>query len=344
MNLKQMATIALAAALGMATSSCTKMMGGLRRDFDDRIDVPPYEPTYGGQARESGFLDTPGHADRSPASAESQRDPVQAMWATPENYQPTVQREAPLQNVPPNSDQIADFLPTTQRQYTLGHRATKKDFRDDNPNEGSLWASSGQTNYFFVKNKIKGVGDVITVQAEDDVVKNTVAEIKKTLSNDEILNEIKEAQKRIDAEHKAKIEAQIAELTKTPAATPAAGQAASGEKAPAATAEAKPSNPEQDEKIAKQIKELRDQQPRKAQWADIDVSSAVSIKAGDTLMGEVIERFNNGNYKIRATKKIPFRDGHRLVSVVGVAKPGDISEDDKVNSGKLYEYQLKTFR
>jgi flagellar basal body L-ring protein FlgH len=332
--------IAMCLVVVSALAGCAKMVGGLRKDFDDRIDVPPYEPTYGGQARDAGFLDTPGHSDRSPASTGSTRDPVQAMWATPENYQPTPNREMGAGG-PPSSDQYADFMPATQRQYSLGHRATKNDFRDDNQNEGSLWASSGQTNYFFVKNKIKAVGDVVTVNAEEDIVKNAVAEIKKTLSNDEIMNEIKEAQKRIDAEHSAKIEAQIAALSKPAEKT-------ADPKTPVAVdakaTESKPATTEPDEAIAKQIKALREQTPRKATWSDIDVSGAVAIKPGDAMMGEVIERFPNGNYKIRATKKVPFRENHRLVSIVGVVKPGDLTEDDRVNSGKLYEYQLKTFR
>ena len=151
----------------------------------------------------------------------------------------------------------------------------------------------------------------------------------------------------MDAEHKTKIEAEIAALTKATqpaqASQPVAQAQTPGpaEKAPeTATAESKAKAEQED----KQVKALRESVARKALWTDIDIASAVTIKPGETMMGEIIERFPNGNYKIRATKKVPYRDGHRVVSVVGIAKNGDISEDDKINSGKLYEYQLKAFR
>jgi hypothetical protein len=67
------------------------------------------------------------------------------------------------------------------------------------------------------------------------------------------------------------------------------------------------------------------------------------LKVGDTLIGEIIERFPNGNYRIRAVKKIAYKNGaQRSVSVVGIVKNSDISdENDGVHSGRLYEHRVE---
>jgi flagellar basal body L-ring protein FlgH len=79
--------------------------------------------------------------------------------------------------------------------------------------------------------------------------------------------------------------------------------------------------------------------------ADVDVGKSLEVKATDVLMGEIIERYPNGNYKIRATKKVPYKGGApRMVTVTGVVKGTDISEEDMVGSGKLYEYRVDVAR
>jgi flagellar basal body L-ring protein FlgH len=62
-------------------------------------------------------------------------------------------------------------------------------------------------------------------------------------------------------------------------------------------------------------------------------------------MAEIIERYPNGNYKIRGTKRVLYKNGTpRLVNLVGVVRGSDIAEDDTVPSGKLYEYRLEAVR
>jgi flagellar basal body L-ring protein FlgH len=61
-------------------------------------------------------------------------------------------------------------------------------------------------------------------------------------------------------------------------------------------------------------------------------------------MTEIVERYPNGNYKIRGTRRIPYRTGYRMLSMVGIVKGSDISDDDSVVSGKLYEYRLEVIR
>jgi hypothetical protein len=79
--------------------------------------------------------------------------------------------------------------------------------------------------------------------------------------------------------------------------------------------------------------------------ADIDIAKAVEVKPGDSLMAEIVERYPNGNYKIRGAKRLMYRNGApRLVNFMAIAKNTDIGEDDIVASGKLYEYRLETLR
>ncbi|MGZ3689354.1 MAG: hypothetical protein ACXVBW_13710, partial [Bdellovibrionota bacterium] len=78
---------------------------------------------------------------------------------------------------------------------------------------------------------------------------------------------------------------------------------------------------------------------------DIDIGKLIEIKPGETMLSEIVERFPNGNYKIRGTKKIPYKNGPpRVVSVVAIAKGSDITEEDVIPSGKLYEYRVESVR
>jgi hypothetical protein len=82
-----------------------------------------------------------------------------------------------------------------------------------------------------------------------------------------------------------------------------------------------------------------------AKVTDVDVGKSLALKTGDPLMAEIVERYPNGNYKVRATKRIPYKGGPpRFVNLVGVVKGSDIADDDTVPSGKLYEYRIEASR
>ena len=79
--------------------------------------------------------------------------------------------------------------------------------------------------------------------------------------------------------------------------------------------------------------------------ADIDVSKSLDLKGGDPIMAEVLERYPNGNYKIRGSKRISYKGGPpRYVTLTAIARGADIGEDDVITSGKLYEYRLESVR
>jgi len=75
----------------------------------------------------------------------------------------------------------------------------------------------------------------------------------------------------------------------------------------------------------------------------VDVSSVVGVKAGDSILAEIVERYPNGNYKIRGSKRVPYRNTTKLMTLVGIVRGNDLG-DEKVPSGKIYEYRLQVVR
>jgi hypothetical protein len=76
----------------------------------------------------------------------------------------------------------------------------------------------------------------------------------------------------------------------------------------------------------------------------VNLASLISLKPGDSMMAEILERYPNGNYKIRASKVIQYRNTKRMIRVLGIVRSSDISDDDIVSSGKLYEYRVQVYR
>jgi flagellar basal body L-ring protein FlgH len=327
--------ILMIVAFGFALGGCSQLMGNLRHDFDD--EQASAGPTQGGQWPERGFLsedapETPGayrymsvgHSERGIASeggASAEQPWVsddQVASNRREMYRGDGAPEPSFQNSP-------NMNPPTKRLYRNGNRATRADFVDDSQNEGSLWASDGQTNYYFTKNKVRGVGDILSIKMDQALIRDLGTEIKRTLTPNEKDMELALAQERIRQKYTG---GQDASATQTAANGGAPGaQAAApgaGDRAPAAVP-------------GKDIPE--------ATPADIDVTKSLDVKEGDPIMAEIVERYPNGNYKIRGTKRIQYKAGTpRLLTLVGVARGSDIGEDDSINAGKLYEYRLEAFR
>jgi flagellar L-ring protein precursor FlgH len=333
----------------LALSGCAQLMGALRRDLDDGDAYSSAPPTTGGRWAERGFLseDMPeggsvgdryvGHSERNPASGSYGRGAGGRSWVNSDNEDANrrdmARGESGDDDAGPNANSTPNMDPGTRRQYKNGMRATRADFVDESQNEGSLWASDGQTNYYFTKNKIRGVGDIITINVEQDLVRDVGLEARRTLTSRERDYELNAAQARLqakamglpspDGDSKDQVASAAAAPARAPAAAPGTPGAAANGQAPAASEVAVP----------------------QATSADVDVSKSLGLKAGDTMMGEIVERYPNGNYKVRATKKVPYKGGApRLVTMVGVVKGSDIGEDDTVPSGKLYEYRIDAAR
>ena len=308
-------------------SGCAQVLSTLRRDLENDDAFAESEPTVGGRWAGSGML-ARDNSERNPASGSPGSKPDSRSWISP-NRADANRRDAARnteneeEEAGPNSDRNPTVEPSVRRQYKNGMRATRSDFLDESQNEGSLWASDGQTNYYFTKNKIRGVGDIISITVENDLLRDIATESKRTLSPREREYELLAAQERLRLK--------AAGITGDEKKDAVASSSAAPYRAPAGVA------PAGTEKPAADIPE--------ATYADVDVGKSLEIKQSDVMMGEIIERYPNGNYKVRATKRVPYKGGTpRFVSLIGVVKGSDISEEDVVSSGKLYEYRVEANR
>lgn len=331
--MKRNSTAAVWTLAVVAITTACGSLGNLRRDIDE--EDPYAQPTVGGAWTERGLLEDP--SGRTPASGGPGRDPGGRSWVGADDdmsngrdrYRKWNDEEDPdaaeeAAELGPSYSRNPALPPGVNRLYKNGTRATRSDFLDESQNEGSLWASDGQTNYYFTKNKIRGVGDIVTVNIEADFLKDSNSEIARTLSPNERELELESAQERLamKAMGIGPDGKEAKDSVTSSAAAPARGPAGAGEKSKSA---AKVDIP-------------------KATNADIDVSKNMDLKAGDTMMAEIAERYPNGNYKIRGTKRVRYRNGFRILNMVGVVRGSDIGEDDVVPSGKLYEYRLEALR
>lgn len=329
--MKKRTFIPALAGVFLMLTGCADLLSSLRRDTD-AADWD--QPTSGGMWAERGLLNDDG-SGRNPASDAPRGYDGQAPrdWVSPgqdeasqvDRYQGTGSSSfGTTYSGNPN------MPPTTRRMYKQGSRATRSDFVDEGTGEGSLWASDGQTNYYFTKNKIRGVGDIVSVLIETGILKDIHVEVARTLSQPEREIEIAAAQERFQ---KA---ASNTDRTPSSASSPnrpaASGPSnpTSGDAAPGANMNTFAGNAEVS--------------VRKATDADIDVGPAVELKEQDVIMAEIIERYPNGNYKLRGTKRVRYRAGTRLLTLLGVARSVDITEADTIGSGKLYEYRLEVIR
>ena len=77
---------------------------------------------------------------------------------------------------------------------------------------------------------------------------------------------------------------------------------------------------------------------------DIQIYRNMTLETGEKMLGEVVERYQNGNYKVRAVKRFPYRGKMRLATLIGVILPKDIDENNMIKSGNFYEYRVNVFR
>ncbi len=224
-------------ALFVSASGCSKLLGQLRADLDDypeeQAAAPANEPTIGGKWSEKGQLSAdssvdpsyyernqyPAHAERGPASAggPGKSPEQQSSWVSADQADAARRdryRFADGEALAPTAGLQANVAPTVRRQYKNGDRATKDDFIDDGnvKGTGSLWASDGQTNYFFTKNKIRGPGDIVNLTLEPAIVGDIVTESKRTLSVPEMERELAVIQERINAQYLPLIQKAEADL------------------------------------------------------------------------------------------------------------------------------------
>ncbi len=198
-------------------------------------------------------------------------------------------------------------------------RFKKTDFYDDSPHDGSLWSNDLDENYFFTKGKSRGLGDIVSIKAEDSFIKQIAEEIKKTLTP---------------------LEQEI-EMALYMKANPPGAVGVKDEKNPQAGADRNMASLTEEDLSANGAFQMRERMLKASQWANVDLTKSIGLQNNEEIRAEVIDRFKNGNYKVRAVKRVMYRGTSKLISIVGVAPANDFDEKDAIASGKLYEYRLK---
>jgi hypothetical protein len=292
--------------------SCSTMFSGERKDFRDRFNDAEEGATTGGRFTEGNWIrETEGNVPMGHLENPSSRIPSQKGKFN-EGEKPGLTNGSAEPGVSLASADDFNQNPALAKRMKPGKRSTKDDFLDSSQGDGSLWTSDGQTNYYLTKNKVKTTGDLLTVTADDEFVKMVSLELKRNLTPDEKNFEMNYAENQAAAKLAVGKEAEAAAA-----------------RAPASADETKKEDAEKKDALA---------------WADIDLGKYIQFKSGDPVMAEVVDRYPNGNYKIRGVKKVRYRNSLRYMNFVGIAKHGDIADDDTISAGKLYEYRLEAMR
>ncbi|MBI3558484.1 MAG: flagellar basal body L-ring protein FlgH [Deltaproteobacteria bacterium] len=73
-------------------------------------------------------------------------------------------------------------------------------------------------------------------------------------------------------------------------------------------------------------------------------ADAGDAAASDLLTAEVLERYPNGNVRLRGIKRVPFKRQVRNIEVVAIVKGADISETDVVKSSKFFDQHVELYK
>lgn len=204
------------------------------------------------------------------------------------------------------------YAPQT-RSFSRGDRATRADFLDNAPGDGSLWANGNDANHFFTKGKVRSPGDIVSVKLDETFIRQVAEEVKKTLNPAEQAVELA-------------LHLRNNELTKDDQDLKAYRNVAS------------------DDLRSEEAQAVKSRMEKAVRWSQVDLSKALAMNPNEEMRAEIIDRFQNGNFKIRATKRVLYRGHSKMVSLVAVAPAADLDDKDMIPSGKLYEYHIRVAR
>lgn len=84
-------------------------------------------------------------------------------------------------------------------------------------------------------------------------------------------------------------------------------------------------------------------EPGKAPGATGAPSAGAEPGSSDIMTAEVLERYPNGNLRIRGLKRVPFKRRVRDIQVLSIVKSADVDERDTVKSSKFFEQRVDLF-
>lgn len=295
--MKKMIAVLMVLSVLPACSTFRNGIGGGESEDYNKLTYGDHNQGWGARTP----VETPMYRGASGASKQDSRELA------------SVSDEA--EELDPSDNQDSEKIETNRGiasagKYTHGDRATREDFIDHAPGDGSLWAGENDSNYFYSKNKVRAMGDVVTVKVEDELVRNVGEEIKKTLTPAEQEVEMALYIKNNGA---AKDDKDLEAYRKIAS----------------------------DDLKSSDAEAVKSKMEKAVRWSQVDLSNAIALKSNEELRAEIIDRFPNGNYKIRTVKKVLYRGSSKLVSMVGIAPAADFDESDTIKSGKLYEYKVR---
>lgn len=293
--------------LSYLVSGCSTFLNPFKNDQPEDYNILTYGEEYRGKSPTATW--TPQRITAGGEPDTSNKERMQYDSVAKSTYDP--------ESMDPTDDRVRAELEVGRGQavyaYARGDRATRADFQDNKPNDGSLWSNDVDGNYFFTKGKVRGLGDIISVKAEDPFIKHVAEEIKKNLSPAE--QEVEMA-----------LYLKNSSLAKDDKDVSAYRAVAS------------------DDLKSKDAVEVKEKMQKAVRWSQVDLSSSIGVTPNEEIRAEIVDRYPNGNYKIRAVKRVLYRGSSKLVSVVGVAPANDFDDKDTIASSKLYEYKIRVAR
>lgn len=194
--------------------------------------------------------------------------------------------------------------------YVRGDRATRADFYDNAPSDGSLWANENDGNYFFTKGKVHAVGDIVSVKLEAPMIKQFAEEIKKSLSPAEQEVEMALYLKNTDG---ARNDQDLKAYR----------------------------NVASEDLRSSEAEEVKNRMEKAVRWSQVDLAGVIGLAPAEEMRAEIIDRYQNGNFKIKAMKRVLYRGSSKMISFIAVAPAADFDEKDVISSGKLYEHKVR---
>lgn len=73
-------------------------------------------------------------------------------------------------------------------------------------------------------------------------------------------------------------------------------------------------------------------------------SNGGGVHPNELMTAEVLERYANGNIRIRGMKDIPLKSGVKHLEVLAIVRSKDIDEKDQVKSGKFFEQRVELYQ
>jgi len=317
-----MSRLAIVLIFALSLSACSTF-----NPFKSDEPVDYNALTYGDQYHDQYHAPTARTAEAQKSDDWTTGNSDSGAWSdrAPANAPDSTQATSAGQSYYGNSDPALDPTDESARQriemdrglavdhYRLGDRATREDFYDRSTGDGSLWSNENDANYFFTKGKVRANGDVISIKMEEPLIRQIADEIKKNLSP-------------------AEQEVEMALYRKNNAL-------AKNDKDLSAYR-----NLDSDDLHSSEAEAVKERMEKSVRWSQVDLSAALGVAPKEELRAEIIDRYQNGNYKIRAVKRVLYRGSSKLMSLVAIAPASDFNDKDMIDSGKLYEYQIKIAR